>query len=239
MSAGPDDFLRGKGRPTFGAALQKQKQGGCNILIVGDVADKYVDELSTELLGEPIEGPRSRVFGLFGRNAKTAEERIAVAGYSHPAQIVTSAEFARSATTTDDSGCWDSRASRNTGFTQVDDEGLCSLQHALVDAIERAENKHGGFQTGQLRVCLDSLRPLLDTYETECVRDFLSVVTQKTANKNGMGHYVLQAPRDSEAVKSIESLFDIVLSLSTENGEQKQEWYIREFEHTWNWPPEE
>lgn len=226
MSKTTEPLMRGQ-KPVP-ALLREYKQRGCNILVVGDVPDNILNTASARLLGDPAECPRTRVFGLFDRNELTVRYRLQHAGYGRTStRVVTTTAFARSASA--DGG--DNPVTTDLPYVPnfsldvatVDSTNLEHVASILVDAFDATQTDE--YNPGELRVCIDSLRPLLDEDAAfEATDAFLDTVTSEITTRRGMGHFVLPTAADSPAVKRVRDHFDIIVPLRTTEGTAEQRW---------------
>jgi len=227
MASQTEPVLRGG--KSIAHLLHEHKQVGCNVLVAGDVPDTILDTVSAKLLGDPSERTRKRIFGLFDRNEQTVRDRLDQGGYGRsPTRVVTSGNFARS-----DCGAISADSDLPTAGPyhrdysiercHVDSEDLTAVRSSLVDQFDTATDSYA---ISELRVCIDSLRPVLDKYSEETVATFLTDLTSEIKARNGMGHFVLPASVGSDAVESVRQHFDIIMPLRPRNGTAEQKWII-------------
>jgi hypothetical protein len=238
MAADSREFVRG--RKTLGRLLGHYKQHGCCILLVGDVPDKTLDHASANFLGDPATDQRTRVFGLFDRNERTIYDRLEYAGYSQtPTKVVTTTAFARMSATAEtetetdggSSGPDSTNADYSLDVTTVTSDDLAAVTTALVDAFGAAED----YTPSELRVCIDSLRPLLDECDADTVGAFLDTLTAEIVARQGMGHVVLPVAPDHECVEAVRDHFDIVVPIRCENGTEEQRWVFPSEDRKTDW----
>ncbi len=109
--------------------------------------------------------------------------------HDHEAEDVTTAIVEYSGPSSSDSGVGDGS-----------EEALCQLVTDVIDTVEEFEDEADGFEPSELRVCVDSLVPLLQQYDTEDVFRFVHVTTARIEQARGMGHYHLPVSRDHDAI---------------------------------------
>jgi len=236
MDRHPDNFLRGR-TESLPKLLDEYKLTGCNILLAGDVPDSILTNMSASLLGDPTLQARTRVFGLFDRSEQTVHDRLDHAGYGRtPTQVVTTSAFARSKCHAQPDG-GDAPdlpyvPDRSLNVSNVETDALAPVYATLVDQINTANSN---YSASELRVCIDSLRPVLDTYPEETVAEFLDDLTHEIDDRRGMGHFVLPVAHDSEAVEQIKQHFDIIAPLRVEDGTPEQKWVFPNEGRTSDW----
>ncbi|WP_128478389.1 DUF7504 family protein [Halorussus pelagicus] len=240
---------QGKGSPEavarFRHRLADLKRNGCNVLLVGTDA---LDAACERLLGESSAGPRYRLFVTSDARPPTAYARLQSAqsgAYSDEAAVVNWQTDVRSGSATDDASLGGDSLDGPAGVRNASDS---SLRHVTVESddlrefgtaieetIERFDAKTGGFSPAELRLCFDSLVPLVADYEERDVRRFLLGLTETVERFDGMAHYHLPARYDSETVESVEALFDAVVEVRRGEEEIEQRWHLSESEMATDW----
>lgn len=206
--------------------LNRLKQQGGNILVVGEVPDDVIDDASTTLLGNPTID-RARMFALLDRNLSTAERRLApVTASPGQAQVINYAAEARSATAQNSS--MGPSVSPVTG----DFDNLGSAIESMIRTIDDGSN---GLEPAELRFCLDSLRPVVEDRDIDAVVAFLEPICDAVKRVSGMGHYILPADRNAEHVLAIEPAFDAVIELRVGDTGPEQRWHLHETAFTTKW----
>ncbi|USZ68404.1 hypothetical protein NGM10_01370 [Halorussus salilacus] len=117
----------------------------------------------------------------------------------------------------------------------VEGDDLRDLGVAVEDAIEGFEEGGARISPAELRVCFDSLTPLVEDYGDRDVRRFLLGVTETVERVDGMGHYHLPARYDSEVVGSLSPLFDAVVEVRRADGEIQQRWHLSDPDIATDW----
>lgn len=228
MANQDEQFVRG--RKSTKRLLDEHKQRGCTVLVVGDVPDDILTTVSSNLLGEPADSPRTRVVGLFDRNMQTVRDRLEGRYGRDPTRVVTTNSCARSATQTAsaDGGQTDETAPFVRDYsldpTTVEAHDLETVVSALVSHFDAA--KDTDYAPSELRVCIDSLRPVLDTHSDGEVAQFLDTLTTEITDRRGMGHFVLPLPEDSPAVEAIRHHFEVITPLRSKDGTIEQQMVI-------------
>lgn len=217
---------------TFGQRLQRMKQRGCNLLVVGSVPDSVLSLASNQMLGDS-NLRRHRLFVLTDADTSTVRGRLPAAStrpLSQMTKIVDHVPSARTATT--QTGA----ATEPIPVERVYDDGLDVLCEVIVDTITTFERNEGGFDAGRFRLCFDSLRPIVDEYDSDELSRFLDRLTTEIRGVQGMGHFILPVAREVDVVSQLEPSFDAVVELRTVNDSREQErWHLPEDNLTTDW----
>jgi hypothetical protein len=243
---------RGSSKATarFRHRLADLKRNGCNILLVGTDA---LDSACQRLLGESSAGPRYRLFVTTDTGPPTAQARLASVQsgpYSDAAAVVDWKADVRGGTATDrggggnrdDLGSRDGAGLRDSSgpeFRQlsVGSATLRDLGTAVEETIEEFETEADGLSPAELRLCFDSIIPLIADHEGRDVRRFLLGLTETVERFDGMAHYHLPSDYDSEAVGDLEALFDAIVEVRHADGEIEQRWHLQDPDLTTDWVP--
>ncbi|RQG98851.1 DUF7504 family protein [Natrarchaeobius oligotrophus] len=226
---GCDVVVDPDGTVATGSTLERLELTGCNVLLVGAVPDAVSDRASARLLGT-ADGSRDRIVGLLDRSTETAFGRLSRAGRSdRPARVIQHGTVARS--TAGASSSAGPSALEGVPAPRVEhvDGDLESTLAAVEAAIEDAED------ASDLRLCLDSLRPLLERYDGDRSRSLLEPVCRSVRNRGGVGHYVLPVDRTADRVAELESLFDATVELDVDGTEPVQRWHLNASDHVTDW----
>ncbi|WP_458210438.1 DUF7504 family protein [Haladaptatus sp. NG-SE-30] len=105
---------------------------------------------------------------------------------------------------------------------------------AISEAIDAFDADADGLAPAELRLCFDSLIPLLSIDEKLLFR-FLHILIGRLKSANGMGHFHLPRAHTNAAVLRLESLFDAVVELRLESGQLQQRWHSHDRETTTDW----
>lgn len=222
----------GKGTSvTFSQRLQRLKQRGCTLLVVGLVPDSVLSLASNQMLGDPSLR-RHRLFVLTDADTSTVRGRLPATNtrpVSQTTKIVDHVPSARAATQT-------GTVTDQIPTERVYDEDLDVLCETVADSIEAFERQEGGLDAGRFRLCFDSLRPLVDEYDPEDVSRFLDRLTAEIRGVRGMGHFLLPVAREDDMVDSLAPTFDAIVELRTVNGSREQErWHLPGEDLTTDW----
>lgn len=209
--------------------LDALKQHGSNLLIVGSRMPAAHNKACQQFLGEPAAQARRRLFVLADPCTPTFDRFSSEASIpaGHHSLIHYSATNRSAAVAT-------SLQSAHVPTRQVDGD-LGSLGLAISETIAEFEIHGGGLSPAELRLCFDSLTPLVSEYEPESVFRFLHLLTHRIRSVDGMGHYHLTAERSNRTVALLEPLFDAVIELCLRGGVLHQRWYLRDSGLTTGW----
>lgn len=224
----------------FVRTLDRLKQTGCNLLMVGRVPDDVLAAACRKLLGDVVQR-RFRLFVLTDADLAAVQERLAATEFQTQGAGANVPTPAANATAITYAGA--SRAPAAGAIddipeiTRIDVDGdLAALATAIDEEIAAIERAADGLDPAQLRVCLDSLRPLLADYDTPEVGAFLEDVTDRVEAVGGMAHYVLPFERDHSAVAELAPQFDATIEYrAVEDGQER--WHFPETDFTTEWLP--
>ena len=196
----------------FSRALSSLKERGMTVLVVGAEACGAHEAVCRRLLGD--EGrPRHRVFVSVDADSRTHVESIVSADGS-----VRSIDYehlrARTA-----------------------DDPLGALNLELIRTIDEVEDEAGTLAPGELRVCVDSVRPLLDVHDTEAVFRTIHAMTARIVGASGFGHVHLPVDASHEAATLFPPLFDAVVDVRTDGSVHEHRWRLRDEGVTSGWIP--
>lgn len=222
-----------EGEEAFARSLATLKRRGSNLLVVGAPAEETRLAACRRLLGNGATESRRRLFVLTDAthtNAELGDGPIT----PETASIVSQSAYTRStAATTLES----SPTPQNVPRREVDGASLGSLAWTIEDEIDRLESHANGLSTGELRLCFDSLTPLLSEHDTAEVRQFLKAVGNRIKASSGMAHYHLPVPKSDPAVDDIASDFDAIIELRLHNGVPEHRWSLQRRNHESGWLP--
>lgn len=125
---------------------------------------------------------------------------------------------------------------RDETYSQVaDPSDLKTLAQHVHDHLLRFENHD--VEPGDVRLCFDSLDPLIDVAEKRDLQRFLQTVTMRIRLARGMAHYHLTVQAARQIPDAIAPLFDGVIERrQTPNG-PRQRWTLRESGIQTDWLP--
>lgn len=126
-------------------------------------------------------------------------------------------------------------ATENDAVTHVEGASLSQLGIAISQEIQTFSDQRGEIQPAELRICFDSLRPLLEEYDEKQVFRFLDLLVNRIRSTSGMGHFHLPLDPDDRLVHTFADIFDAVIELDTQDGQLVQRWDIQDRELTSGW----
>ena len=206
---------------TFAQRLSELKRTGSNLLLVGETGAAAHRTACRRLMGFDGEDARQRVYVL----------------------------------TRDAEGCADLPGSASSGSTAlvrhggveiaeplsptaeervVDSDLLSALGTTVLGTIDDIEDE-AELDPGELRLCLDSVRPLLQHHRSETVFRLLHMVTSRVRQSTGMGHFHLRLDHENDYVRLLEPLFDAIVEVRVESSAVEQRWHLRDSEVTSDW----
>lgn len=205
--------------------LARIKADGGNVLLAGHVPDNVMADASTRLLGGR-DADRTCVVVLSDHNPETAVDRLQrIDATPEQGRILNYCAEARSA------------ASSPTPpvrhpVTNVSGS-LDDLQRTIEDTLRRINFDRQGLESGELRFCFDSLRPLVEKHDDG--GRFLAQCFDVVAEHSGLGHYVLPADLESDHVQAIADRFDAVAEFRIGNRGPEQRWHLQNTDFTTSW----
>jgi hypothetical protein len=116
----------------------------------------------------------------------------------------------------------------------VDSELLSALGTTVLEAVDGIEAETD-LDPGELRLCLDSVRPLLQHHRSETVFRLLHMVTSRVRQSTGMGHFHLRLDHENDYVRLLEPLFDAIVEVRVDSSAVEQRWHLRDSEVTSDW----
>lgn len=204
-------------RATFARTLGTLKQEGSNILLVGAETTGAHRTACRRLLGGPERESRYRLFVTGGSDGCGCSD-------DPTADRVQTVDYA--------SG---EREAESGAETDEEQPSLGALGIDIVETIDEFADTADGFGPSELRVCVDSLVPLLQEYDSEAVFRLLHVTTSRVDQARGMGHYHLPLSPDHDAVNLLEPMFDAIVTVRSRKGTDEHQWYLRDADTTTDW----
>ncbi|MFT4890215.1 MAG: hypothetical protein ACI9YT_001129 [Halobacteriales archaeon] len=215
------DFGGTTDRTTFARTLSDLKREGSNVLLVGnDATDAHAD-VCRRLIGEDDDTPRYRLFVL----ARDGRGRTVVPTDPPGTEPVRVVRQPDAPTVEGD----------HVLTATTDSELLSALGMDFLDVVDEVAAESNGLEPAQLRVCFESVRPLVERHRSETAFRLLHVMTSRIREERGMGHFHLRRARDDEHVRLLAPLFDAVVEVRTSNGTVEQRWHLREGDVTSDW----
>jgi len=205
---------------SFRDGLDRLKQNGSALLVVGDVPDECYAEASHRMLGDTDHAARRRVVvvdedtppGLANRlSAPTASANGSLHLISHDSTARNAVESAPTVTS-------DART------THVPADDLESVGEAVLSAIDEGET--GTFDPAELRLGVDTVGTLLDAGDEFPVFRLVDFLARRVRTLGGMAHFRLARSRDAYHTRLLEPLFDAVVELRLNGGMVEQRWEL-------------
>lgn len=217
----------------FSRALTSLKRQGSCLLLVGADHDAALSKSCQRFLGDETAGPRRRLFVATDADGRSVRDRIRSTDGRPDDSEVTIVDWS---TRTRSAVAGVAEAARAPiPEIRVESEKPSELGIEISAAIAEFEAASGELDPAELRVCFDSLSPVLAEYDGETAFRFLHVLTARIRGVRGMGHFHLPVERDSQAVRTVAPLFDAVVEVRTRNGRAEQRWHLREQDLTTDW----
>lgn len=221
----------------FGRALGDLKRQGCNVLVTGTAPGRVFDRVSARFLGD--EPTRVRVFARASIEPSRIHKRLRMAGPGRRPAVVVDAgtppevAYARSvsaATTAEPT---------QTAPADLDvrhaEFSLDAVESAVAEAVADAGRRHGPLGPADLRLCVDSLEPLLAANDPTAVRSTVDAVGRTVLDAGGMAHYVLPLVDRAAAVEDLRPAFDVVVELRATNAVTEQRWTVPDYDVRTEW----
>ncbi|AGB39220.1 DUF7504 family protein [Natronococcus occultus] len=223
---GYDVVVDAGGTISLGSTLGRLKRTGGNVLIVGGVPDDLVDVASTNLLGDPDRN-RRRLFALLDRNPGVVTDRLGPTS-AGSARIVDYAISARSVATT-------GTPVGEGGHVVDEPTDLDEFAATVATRVRAFETGASLSEPGDLRLCVDSLRPIIDERGAEGTVALLEPIREAVRDVSGLGHFVLPVGRESPVVERLEPSFDATVELRAGDCGPQQRWHLHESGYTTDW----
>jgi hypothetical protein len=218
------------GAASFAKALASLKRRGSNLLLVGPAYESAHLPASRRLMGD-ADSARERLLVLTdhdaAREARLPDEAEPVRTVEH--RSLTRGAAARPAPSPSPLSV--------SGPDGEPHDPLVALGNDVADEIEAADRRAGGLEPGQLRVCVDSLAPIVEEHDRQRVVAFLHAMTSDVDRVNGMGHYHLPVPADAEVIGFLEPLFDAIIEVRVGPDGPQQRWKLTDGSGSTDWLP--
>lgn len=234
----PDDLA------DFLGLLNELKSTGCNLLVVGDAPRHLFARASGRMLGD-ADAVRYRVLATTDATAQSIADRLPDPAES-PRPLTATTHLLNHAgalrSVTSATGANTPPKLAGIRETRIADPELAGLQAALVEAIEDFADDADDVRPADIRVSIDSLEPLLDSYGEEVVRRRLRLVGGHVRDHDAMAHYVLPKPFESDAVQrladDVDAIVEVRLTDSPNGGQHaEQRWHVPDRELDVGWTP--
>lgn len=219
------------GAASFAKALASLKRHGSNLLLVGPAYESAHLPTSRRLMGD-ADSPRERLVVLTDCDAERDARLPDGVG---PVRTVEHRALTRSAAASRPAPSPSPLSPSGPDGDARD--SLVALGNEIADEIAAADERVDGLEPSQLRVCFDSLAPIVERHDRQRVVAFLDAVTRDVGRVNGMGHYHLPVPADADVVGLIEPLFEAVIELRVTADGPQQRWKLTDGRGSTDWLP--
>lgn len=227
---------------SFADALDEFKRRGSNLLVVGPPSDRARSAICRRLLGDASAGTRRRLFVETDGTASCLDD---CDGPITPetTRLVTRTTPTRSAAATVDATATPTptespnAAGGGVARRHVAERELATLACALNEEIGVFTDHTDELDPAELRLCFDSLTPLVAGNDTVAVRRFLHTITGRVRSCQGMAHYHLAAGRRDDVVVELAPAFDAVVELRIDDDRPEQRWHVPDRDLHTDWLP--
>lgn len=201
----------------FHERLQELKEQGSAILVVGEVPTTVRDQACERLLGEAATLPRHRLL-VFTNGRGGIERRLRAHDPGPGSTEAITAAVTRSAAA-------QPRVSADVPVSELDPDSLAELGGTISAWIRETETRHGTLGHGELRLCVDSLPPLLEAHGERAVFEFVVLTAARVRSVAGMAHFHLPVDPASSIAQLMTPAVDAVIELRTDD-EPQQRWHV-------------
>jgi len=207
---------------TFAQTLSELKRNGSNLLLVGETDSAAHRTACRRLMGYDGDDSRQRVYVLtrdaegcasLPRSPSSTGDTVFVhhEDVDVPDQVAPTVEE-----------------------LVVDSDLLSAMGTTVLETVDDIE-AGGDLEPGELRLCLDSVRPLLQQHRSETVFRLLHMMTSHVRQSTGMGHFHLRLDHENDYVRLLEPLFDATVEVRVDGDAVEQRWHLRDSEVTSEW----
>lgn len=121
-------------------------------------------------------------------------------------------------------------------YSQVSDPtALTTLSRHVHEHLVRFESDRP--DPGEIRLCFDSLDPVVEAVEKEQLEEFLRVLTTRVTLARGLAHYHLSVTAARQVPDTIAPIFDGVIERRQTPEGPRQRWTLRESGVQTDWIP--
>lgn len=218
----------------FSGALARLKAAGGALLVVGDFPRDLYSDVCYRMLGYHGSQRRYRLFVSTDAEhppASTCAHSPSSGPRGPQTQVVQYTTAQRNVDTSH-------QRLREGRPTTVVDGDLGDLGRTISGTIDHVTDQRT-LEPAELRLCFDSLGPLLDHHDTDEVFRFLHLLVGRLKAVDGMGHFHLPQSPGTETVLRMQALFDIVVELRLREHQLEQRWHLLKADLTTAWLPVE
>ena len=224
----------------FTDALGRLKEDGCALLLVGSVPDDANSRACRRMLGKSTTESRQRVLVFTDATRRDVDERLP-AGHTHAAAanaaVVKHTPAARTAVSQSSAPSATGPSLDGLSERNVDGDDVSELGAAVVETVAELKGDRGTLDTAELRVCLDSLSPLLEAYDEADVFRFVHVLAHLVCTEDGIFHAHLPLEPSARMAHLFRPLFDAVVELRMCEGYPQQRWHLPVEDVDTDWLP--
>jgi hypothetical protein len=112
---------------------------------------------------------------------------------------------------------------------------LQTFESDVLETIDGVEATRGALDPAQLRVCVDSLVPIVETFGEEATHETLHRLTDAVRDRRGMAHYHLPVDPSDRHVRALSPLFEAVVELKNGPDGPEQRWLLTESGAATDW----
>jgi len=213
-------------------ALSRLKNRGSNLLVTGIVAADIHRRACHRFLGDETFAPRQRLVVLTSADPHTGvKQYLTTTGSTASIRVISYAPGRRTA------AAGDSLNEELTTATRVKPGDLPKLKIAVAEAIADIQDQNKDLPPAGLRVCVDSLLPIIDDHGREAVVRLVYPVAQRIRAAQGMGHFHLPVDPELTIVEELAPMFEGVVELRMKQGTPQQRWHLHDMDVTSEWLP--
>lgn len=215
----------------FRRTLSTLKQQGSALLVVGAVPDSVHTDACRQMLGDSSNRPRRRLFVETDAVCDAAATRFSLEDpfpVTNTAHRITHPAYARGVDVA-------SPGAARIPTTRLEDTDLGSLGATISETIAEFDDLADSLDPAELRLCFDSLTPMVEGHDPDVAFRFLHLLTARVREVRGQAHFHLPVDHDDPIVDLLAPLFDAVVELSVEDGAGRQRWHFREDDVTTEW----
>ena len=215
------------------SGLSTLKSHGSNLLVVGAVGPDIHQRVCHRFLGDDTFAPRQRLFVLTGADQHTGIKQYLTRPHSPTVStwVINYSPDTRAASHDT------SLDAELTISAEVEPENFPELKTAVTNSIADIQDHKENLSPAELRICVDSLLPLIDEHGREAVARLVYPVAQQIRAAQGMGHFHLPVTPELTIVKEFEPMFEATIELRMDQGLPQQRWHLRDLNMMSEWLP--
>lgn len=213
----------------FVRAFATLKREGSTLFVTGNTPLACHQQACLRTLGDETAGVRRRVIVLTDTHRTAVSETVPPPQLTtDPRTVITYQCNSRSANTPPQN------EELPVTPTRVETGHLPALEATLSESITTIK-QDTDLSPAELRVCVDSLVPLVYQHDRDAIEQFLRAIAERIRNVCGMGHFHFPVERDRELVREFAPLFDAELELRVDDHGMQQRWHLQSPDLTSEW----